>query len=204
MWHRGGYRAGASGDPADWVGSVGRVRLRKYTGRAADLAQVRQALGAGTNRARAMTRQPASEVCISVGPVGPSCPFRGSRHIVAYAPHASPAPRHAGPRKCQRARLTCGHPFTECMGGVMEIDCRRCEMRGAGCQDCVVTFLELRNVGGFSAAVPSHLGEAELRALGVLAAAGMVPPLRLALPGSTVLPGARAWTPQVFPAAKAS
>ena len=86
----------------------------------------------------------------------------------------------------------------------MEIDCRRCEMRGVGCQDCVVSVLEPRNVAGFSAAAPSHLGEAELRALSVLAAAGMVPPLRFALPGSTVLPGARAWTPRVFPAAKAS
>jgi hypothetical protein len=86
----------------------------------------------------------------------------------------------------------------------MEIDCGRCEMRGAGCQDCVVTVLEPQNVAGFSAEAPGYLGEAEVRALGVLAAAGMVPPLRLSLPGSTILPGARAWTHQVFPDTKAS
>ena len=72
----------------------------------------------------------------------------------------------------------------------MEIDCGRCEMRGAGCHDCVVTALEPRNVAGFSAEAPGYLTEAEVKALGVLAAAGMVPPLRLSLPGSTVLPGA--------------
>ncbi len=91
----------------------------------------------------------------------------------------------------------------------MEIDCGRCEMRGAGCRDCVVTFLQPRNVAGFSAArfsgeAPGHLGEAEVKALGVLAAAGLVPPLRLSLPGSTVLPGARAWTQRALPDAKAS
>jgi hypothetical protein len=73
----------------------------------------------------------------------------------------------------------------------MEIDCDRCKMRGAGCQDCVVTVLQPRNVAGFSAAVPAHLGEAEMKALGVLAAAGMVPPLRLTLPGSALPPGWR-------------
>jgi len=91
----------------------------------------------------------------------------------------------------------------------MEIACGRCEMRGAGCQDCVVTVLEPQDVAGFSGAgfsteAPGYLGEAEVRALGVLAAAGMVPPLRLSLPGSTVLPGARAWTRRAFPDAKAS
>ncbi len=86
----------------------------------------------------------------------------------------------------------------------MEIDCGRCEMRGAGCQNCVVTVLEPRNVAGFPAEGPGYLGEAEVKALSVLAAAGMVPPLRLSLPGSTVLPGARAWTRRVFPDKKAS
>jgi hypothetical protein len=86
----------------------------------------------------------------------------------------------------------------------MEIACGRCEMRGASCQDCVVTALEPRNMAGFSAAAPGYLGEAEVKALGVLAAAGMVPPLRLSLPGSTVLPGARGWTHRVFPDTKAS
>jgi hypothetical protein len=93
----------------------------------------------------------------------------------------------------------------------MEIDCGRCEMRGTGCQDCVVTVLEPRNVASFSAEARGYLGEAagslgeaEVKALGVLAAAGMVPPLRLSLPGSTILPGARAWTQRVFPDTKAS
>ncbi len=86
----------------------------------------------------------------------------------------------------------------------MEIDCGRCEMRGAGCQDCVVTVLQPRNVASFSATAPAYLGEAEVKALGVLAAAGMVPPLRLSLPGSALLPGVRAWTRRAFPATRAS
>jgi hypothetical protein len=86
----------------------------------------------------------------------------------------------------------------------MTIDCGRCEMRGPGCQDCVITVLGLPNAAGFSAHAPGHLDEAEVTALGVLAAAGMVPPLRFSLPGSTVLPGARAWRRQSFPDTKAS
>ncbi len=86
----------------------------------------------------------------------------------------------------------------------MEIDCDRCQMRGAGCQDCVVTVLESRNVASFSATAPGYLGEAEVKALAVLAAAGLVPPLRLSLPSSTILPGARAWNQRVFPDTKAS
>ncbi len=86
----------------------------------------------------------------------------------------------------------------------MEIDCGRCEMRGAGCQDCVITVLEPRNVASVSAEALGYLPEAEVKALGVLAAAGMVPPLRLSLPGSATLPGARAWTQRVFPDTKAS
>ena len=66
----------------------------------------------------------------------------------------------------------------------MEIDCGRCEMRGAGCQDCVITVLEPRNVASFSGRRPA-ISEAEVKALGVLADAGLVPPLRLSLPGST-------------------
>ena len=49
-----------------------------------------------------------------------------------------------------------------------------------------------------------HLGKAEVKALGVLAEAGLVPPLRFSLPGSTVLPGARAWMRQSLPDTKAS
>ena len=87
----------------------------------------------------------------------------------------------------------------------MTIDCGRCEMRGTGCQDCVITVLGPPNAAGRSSATaPAYLGEAEVKALGVLAAAGMVPPLRFSLPGSAVLPEARAWRRQSFPDTKAS
>ena len=91
----------------------------------------------------------------------------------------------------------------------MEIDCDRCGMRGSGCQDCVITVLQPRNAAGFSGADPCHLTETELKALGVLAAAGLVPPLRLSLPGTTlsapaVLPGPRPWAQRAFPETKAS
>jgi hypothetical protein len=75
----------------------------------------------------------------------------------------------------------------------MTIDCGRCETRGNGCQDCVISVLEPTNV-------TSYLGEAEVRALGVLADAGLVPPLRLREAGA----GPRAWAAPFFPAAKAS
>jgi hypothetical protein len=79
----------------------------------------------------------------------------------------------------------------------MVIDCDRCVMRGTACQDCVVAVLEPRNVAGY-------LGAAEVRALGVLADAGMVPPLRLKLADSRILPGARTRIQNVFPDRKAS
>jgi hypothetical protein len=71
----------------------------------------------------------------------------------------------------------------------MVIDCGRCAVRGAGCRDCVVTVLSPANVTGHAPQAPDDLDEAELRALGVLAAAGLVPPLRLSLPRSRVRPG---------------
>lgn len=98
----------------------------------------------------------------------------------------------------------------------MEIDCDRCGMRGAGCQDCVITMLQPRNVTSFSGADPSisgadpgYLTEAEVKALGVLAAAGLVPPLRLALPGASlpgpaIMPGPLPWDQRAFPETKAS
>jgi hypothetical protein len=61
----------------------------------------------------------------------------------------------------------------------MIVDCGSCRNRGAGCADCVVSVLGPPGAAGF-------LGEAELRALAVLADAGLVPPLRLKLPGSRV------------------
>jgi hypothetical protein len=52
--------------------------------------------------------------------------------------------------------------------------------------------------------VAGYLGAAEVRALGVLADAGMVPPLRLKLADSRILPGARTRIQNVFPDRKAS
>jgi hypothetical protein len=91
----------------------------------------------------------------------------------------------------------------------MEIDCHRCGMRDAGCQDCVITVLQPRNAADISAVSPGHLTEEEVKALGVLAAAGLVSPLRFSLPGvslagSAVLPGPRPWAQRVFPETKAS
>lgn len=53
----------------------------------------------------------------------------------------------------------------------MHIDCDRCEMRGLACSDCVVSVL----LGPEDA----DLGGEEQQAIGVLAEAGLVPPLRL-------------------------
>ncbi len=83
----------------------------------------------------------------------------------------------------------------------MMIDCGRCAMRGAGCQDCVVATLGPSNVTRYPERARGYLDEAEVRALRVLADAGMVPPLRLSLSGSGIRPGPRAW---VLPDSKAS
>lgn len=91
----------------------------------------------------------------------------------------------------------------------MEIDCDRCGTRGTSCQDCVITRLQPRNAADPSGTGSAHLTDAEVKALGVLAEAGLIPPLRLSLPGlslpgSTVLPGPRPWARRVFPETKAS
>jgi hypothetical protein len=70
------------------------------------------------------------------------------------------------------------------------IDCGRCEMGGTRCRDCAIAVTETRNV-------TAHLGRAELRALRVLADAGLVPPLTRML----AAPAARSW---VFPDTKVS
>ena len=49
----------------------------------------------------------------------------------------------------------------------MTIDCGRCRNRGAGCADCVVSVLRPPGAA-------SHLDDAEIRALAVLAEAGLV------------------------------
>ncbi len=81
----------------------------------------------------------------------------------------------------------------------MTIDCGRCAMRGAGGQDCVVITLGPSNVTGYPEQARGCLDEAEVRALGVLADAGMVPPLRLSRPGSRIRPRPRTW---ILPASK--
>lgn len=61
----------------------------------------------------------------------------------------------------------------------MLIDCDTCTVRGAACGDCVVPLI-LSNP-----AVPVDIDEDESDAIDTLAAAGLVPPLRLVsgLPG---------------------
>jgi hypothetical protein len=83
----------------------------------------------------------------------------------------------------------------------MKIDCGRCVMRGAGCSDCVVSVLNPAGATRYRSRTAEYLDEAEVRALGVLANAGLVPPLRLSLPGSQLRPGARTWA---LPEVKAS
>ncbi|MBO9555827.1 hypothetical protein [Cellulomonas sp.] len=66
----------------------------------------------------------------------------------------------------------------------MMIDCDGCSARGAACTDCVVTFLTVTvRPGAAPAPRPLagvvELDRAEQHALGVLAAQGLVPPLRL-------------------------
>lgn len=72
----------------------------------------------------------------------------------------------------------------------MIIDCGECAVRGDACADCVVTFLTIpvRPAEPAVAGAPTGPGEqpgrveldaAEQGAVGVLADAGLVPPLRL-------------------------
>jgi hypothetical protein len=62
------------------------------------------------------------------------------------------------------------------------IDCRRCMMCATLCRDCIIAVTETRNVTG-------RLGPAELRALRVLADAGLVPPLARVLPAQRTAAG---------------
>jgi hypothetical protein len=62
-------------------------------------------------------------------------------------------------------------------GGIMLIDCERCEMRDIACADCVVMALL-----GPPSPSATEIGEAERRALRVLADARMVSPLRMRAP----------------------
>lgn len=60
----------------------------------------------------------------------------------------------------------------------MLIDCDTCTVRGAGCADCVVSFLTFPTIP----VRPVDLDDAEQDALGLLAESGLVPPLRLVRP----------------------
>lgn len=55
----------------------------------------------------------------------------------------------------------------------MLIDCNTCIARDRACRDCVVTVLLERP------RIPVEFDEAEEEAIGSLASAGLVPPLRL-------------------------
>jgi hypothetical protein len=59
----------------------------------------------------------------------------------------------------------------------MLIDCDSCTMRGLACSDCVVTVLL-----GIDPQHRAELDTDERQAIGVLAEAGLVPPLRLVAP----------------------
>lgn len=57
----------------------------------------------------------------------------------------------------------------------MLIDCDSCHVRGLACSDCVVTVL----LSADDEHLVNELGDDQREAIGVLAEAGMVPPLRL-------------------------
>ena len=68
------------------------------------------------------------------------------------------------------------------MEAIMLIDCERCVMRDIACADCVVTaLLRLPGQPGHAGhpGRPAEIGEAERRALRVLADAKLVSPLRM-------------------------
>jgi len=57
----------------------------------------------------------------------------------------------------------------------MIIDCETCTVRGPACGDCVVSFLTIP----VRQPEPAELDAAEQEAIAVLAAEGLIPPLRL-------------------------
>lgn len=61
----------------------------------------------------------------------------------------------------------------------MIIDCDTCTVRGSACADCVVTFLTIPvRAAGPPGDTTVELTDGERGALRVLAASGLVPPLR--------------------------
>ncbi len=75
------------------------------------------------------------------------------------------------------------HPTNEVLE--MLIDCETCAMRDIACSDCVITML-------FHGPAPTELDDDEFRAVGALADAGLIAPLRLvpllAVPSTPVRP----------------
>ncbi len=61
----------------------------------------------------------------------------------------------------------------------MIIDCDTCTVRGAACTDCVVTFLTIPVRASPRTPGELQLDSAERQAIEVLAASGLVPPLRM-------------------------
>lgn len=59
----------------------------------------------------------------------------------------------------------------------LQVDCTTCQVRGSGCQDCVISVLLGMPEGG-----PVELESEEQQALEALAGSGMLPPLRLVQP----------------------
>jgi hypothetical protein len=55
------------------------------------------------------------------------------------------------------------------------IDCDKCEVRNVGCADCVVTAIPVIPESGLD------LDPLERRALAILAAEGLIPPLRMTI-----------------------
>ncbi len=83
-------------------------------------------------------------------------------------------PRHDHPSPPHRIESSAPGPPPQTEGcDSVTVDCDRCSMRGIGCGDCVITVL----LGGPPFGVA--LDAAERRAIDVLAAAGLVPPLRM-------------------------
>ena len=71
------------------------------------------------------------------------------------------------------------------------IDCDTCTVRGDACNDCVVSVM----LGG----PPDVVAAEEQRALGVLAGAGLVPPLQMTPPAPPAPPATRTPGPPEAP-----
>ena len=91
---------------------------------------------------------------------------------VELADQHDPGPDSARDRRTADP-VTLGPPGPGGAYDSVTVDCDRCSMRGIGCGDCVVTVL----LGGppFGVELDVH----ERRAIDALAAAGLVPPLRM-------------------------